>query len=71
MSDLAAVEKILGKYPCDLEEVKEYLNTLRDSGETNMFGAASYLIRDFGIPAKDAKPIVLCYLTCGLGDEPD
>lgn len=29
------------------QEYLEYLDELRDSGDTNMFGATSYLIEDF------------------------
>jgi len=28
------------------DEVRDYLNDLRDSGDTNMFGAGAYLERD-------------------------
>jgi len=34
-------------------EHKEYLNELRESGETNMFGARPYLLRNF--PELDKK----------------
>lgn len=29
------------------KEVFEYLNELRESGETNMFGAVPYIVREF------------------------
>lgn len=32
----------------ELEDFVDYLNTLRDSGVTNMFGAPSYLRNEFG-----------------------
>ena len=37
------------------EEVFDFLDDLRDSGVTNMFGAVPYLIRAFGINRKDAS----------------
>lgn len=40
------------------EEHLEYLNDLRDSGETNMFGARPYLINEFGLSKKDAASIL-------------
>lgn len=40
----------------------EYLNELRDSGITNMFGAASYLADDYGLSKKDARRIVLAWM---------
>ncbi len=42
------------------QEHLEYLDALRDSGETNMFGASPYLEAEFGLTQPDAK-IVLKY----------
>ena len=36
-----------------------YLDELRDSGVTNMFGAAPYLQEEFGLEKKEAKEILL------------
>jgi len=36
-------------------EVSNYLDGLRQSGVTNMFGAAPYVERDFGLSPKEAK----------------
>lgn len=35
-----------------------YLERLRRSGETNMYGAAPYLMRDFGLSKGDAYRIL-------------
>lgn len=43
----------------DRAEYYEYLIDLRDSGVTNMWGAAPYLAREYGIPEKLAGQ-VLC-----------
>ena len=40
-------------------EYHDYLNALRDSGVTNMFGAGPYLQRDFGISRQEARDILL------------
>jgi len=40
-------------------EYHSYLNALRDSGVTNMFGAGPYLERDFGISRREAMDILL------------
>ena len=40
------------------QEHKEYLDELRESGETNMFGAASYLVMEFGLEKKEARAIL-------------
>lgn len=40
------------------EEHLLYLDDLRDSGVTNMFGAAPYLEREFGIPVHEARNIL-------------
>lgn len=37
------------------EVVFKYLDDLRESGETNMFGAAAYLQRDFDMTPKEAR----------------
>jgi hypothetical protein len=36
------------------EEIYEYLDWLRASGETNMFGAGPYLQREFGMQKKES-----------------
>jgi len=40
----------------------EYLNELRESGETNMFGAGRYLQNDFGLSRYEARDIVLAWM---------
>lgn len=40
------------------EEIFEYLDALRDSGETNMFGAGPYLQAEFGITPNEARKYV-------------
>jgi hypothetical protein len=37
----------------------DYLIALRDSGETNMWGAAPYLQNEFGLTYADAKDILI------------
>ena len=37
----------------------EYLNTLRETGVTNMFGAGPYLQQAFGVDRREAKNILL------------
>ncbi len=41
------------------KEHKEYLDRLRESGVTNMFGAAPYLQEEFGLDRKEARAILL------------
>ena len=36
-----------------------YLNDLRESGVTNMWGAGEYLVEEFGIDAAEAKEILV------------
>jgi len=40
----------------------EYLNVLRESGVTNMFGASPYLQQAFGIDKKEAKTILALWM---------
>jgi len=41
------------------KEIHEFLIELRDSGETNMFGAAPYLMNEFGMTRYEAKDALL------------
>jgi hypothetical protein len=43
----------------DKEEMFEYLDTLRDTGVTNMFGASPYLQQAFGIDRREAKNVLM------------
>lgn len=40
------------------EEHTEFLNDLRESGETNMFGASPYLQEEFGLDKHEARSIL-------------
>jgi len=39
-------------------EHKKFLDDLRDSGETNMFGARPYLMEEFGLDKQQAGEIL-------------
>ena len=41
----------------DKSEMFEYLDTLRDTGVTNMFGAGPYLEQAFDIDRREAKTV--------------
>lgn len=43
----------------DKQEYFEYLNQLRESGVTNMFGAAPYLQQEFGLDRYEARDVLL------------
>ena len=43
----------------DKEEMFEYLDTLRETGVTNMFGASPYLQQEFDIGRKEAKDVLM------------
>ena len=43
----------------DKSEMFEYLDTLRESGVTNMFGAGPYLEQAFDIDRREAKQVLL------------
>lgn len=40
----------------------EFLDNLRDSGETNMYGAAPYLVREFGLTHKRAREVLVLWM---------
>jgi hypothetical protein len=43
----------------DREEMFDYLDVLRETGVTNMLGAAPYLQNAFGIEKSEAKVVLL------------
>lgn len=43
-------------------EVFEYLNDLRESGQTNMFGAQPYIIQNFPVDQKESKRLLLLWM---------
>ena len=44
------------------EEYYNFLNELRESGKTNMFGAGSYLQEEFGLDKKEAHEILMAWM---------
>lgn len=44
------------------KEIMEYLNDLRDSGATNMFGATPYIVDEFGIDKQEARKILTLWM---------
>jgi len=40
----------------------KYLDALRDSGVTNMFGASSYIVDRFGVDKREAKDILAFWM---------
>tara|TARA_R110000772_G_scaffold57747_1_gene130634 strand:- start:5514 stop:5699 length:186 start_codon:yes stop_codon:yes gene_type:complete len=46
----------------DLKEYFGYLKTLRNSGVTNMFGAAPYLETAFGLSRKEAREVLAIWM---------
>jgi len=50
------------------DEHLEFLDDLRESGETNMFGAGTYIQSHFGVDKRVAKEITLYWMRT-FGDE--
>lgn len=44
------------------KEVMIYLNELRESGDTNMYGATPYLMETFDINQTEAKRILILWM---------
>ena len=44
------------------KEVLVYLNFLRETGVTNMFGAASYIEDEFGVDRKEARRLLSLWM---------
>ncbi len=45
------------------DEYFSYLDELRESGKTNMFGATEYLMEDLGLHKKTASDILKAWIT--------
>ena len=45
-----------------MKEYFDYLVELRDSGVTNMWGAAPYLEQEFGFSRQEAKDILIAWI---------
>ena len=45
------------------QEVMEYLNFLRETGVTNMFGAAPYIEQEFEIEKREARRILSLWMS--------
>lgn len=46
----------------DLQEIYDYLDDLRESGETNMYGAGAYLMSDFGMKRRMASRVLSAWM---------
>ena len=44
------------------QEVLEYLDRLRESGVTNMFGASPYIVKEFDISRKEASELLIKWM---------
>tara|TARA_R110000744_G_scaffold30329_2_gene71836 strand:- start:471 stop:647 length:177 start_codon:yes stop_codon:yes gene_type:complete len=42
----------------EVQEFKRFLNDLRESGTTNMFGASQNLVYEFGLDKKEAREVL-------------
>lgn len=45
-----------------MEDYFNYLDELRESGVTNMFGAADYLVAEYGIGKNEARKILAAWM---------
>ena len=53
----------INSLPLDtLNEYLEYLDDLRESGITNMFGAGQYLMEDFDMSREDARTVLAYWM---------
>jgi len=57
MKNLNTYKQFLNEKVSD-EEVFAYLDSLRQSGQTNMFGAGAYIERDFNLDKRKARDLL-------------
>lgn len=55
-------EKVI-KITKEEKEMFDFLNNLRDSGATNMFGASPYLVEVFEIKEKEARKVLTKWMS--------
>jgi hypothetical protein len=46
----------------ETKEHYEFLDDLRESGETNMFGAGPYLVAEFGLDKREARKVLSAWM---------
>ena len=56
------MEKKIRKTTKDEKQVLEFLNVLRDSGVTNMFGAGTYIQEEFGVDRKESHRLLSLWM---------
>ena len=61
MSEKTYSDELLDAGVTELE-VFEYLNDLRESGVTNMLGAASYLVSTFGLTTRSSRELLIAWM---------
>ena len=59
--------KLTWFYWINMEKYFSYLNVLRDSGVTNMFGASPYLQNEFGLNKNEAKKVLAAWMSSFRG----
>ena len=61
------LEARLAERDVTLDEVLDYLDVLRESGETNMFGARPYVVRKFCLDKKLSGDVLTHWMrTCSI-----
>ena len=62
MANLLIKEAAMGFSSFVQEDYLKYLDELRDSGTTSMFGAAPYLERQFNLPISEARKVLAYWM---------
>ncbi len=65
----AEAKSIIEDHGYSLEQIREYLDGLRDSGRLNMYGSGDYLMNIWGFTRHEVKPLVIEYVNHGLKEE--
>ena len=52
----------------EMEDFFAYLDDLRASGETNMYGAAPYLEREYSLDRRESRKILLAWMDTYSGN---
>ena len=56
------LDQELETYDVTLDEILDYLDALRESGVTNMFGASQYIQEEFDLPGEISATALLYWM---------
>jgi hypothetical protein len=66
---MSGVSELIEKEGLTVEQIRDFLDGVRESGRVNMYGSGKLLEQEFGLTRRQTRPIVTAYLRTGLRDD--